>query len=73
MPIVLPLFGPTTKIKDIKGQAKISKGRKRPENSVTAAKVYWSLLRTLQYLTFKSRTAQNFFQALFSQLVHQYS
>ena len=40
MPIVLPLFGPTTKIKDIKGQAKISKGRKRPENSVTAAKVY---------------------------------
>ena len=30
----------TWKIKDIKGQAKVSKGRKRPENSLTAAMVY---------------------------------
>ena len=40
MYIVLRLFGPTRKIKDIKGQAKVSKGRKRPENSVTAATLY---------------------------------
>ena len=44
MHIVLRLFGPW-KIKDIKGQAKVSKGRKRTENSVTAATVYRSLLR----------------------------
>ena len=34
MLIVLRLFGPTTNIKDIRGQAKVSKGRKgrkRPE------------------------------------------
>ena len=43
MHIVLRLFGPTWKIKDIKGQAKVSKGRKRPENSLTAAMVYLSL------------------------------
>ena len=40
MNIMLRLFGPTRKIKDIKGQAKVSKGRKRPENSVKAATVY---------------------------------
>ena len=40
MPNVLRLFGPTTQIKVIKGQSKVSKGRKRPENSVTAATVY---------------------------------
>ena len=40
MHIVLRLFGPTRKIKDIKGQGKVSKGRERPENSVTAATVY---------------------------------
>ena len=43
MIIVLQLFGPTTNIKDIRGQAKVSKGRKRTEktrNSVTAAAVY---------------------------------
>ena len=40
MHIVLRLFGPTWKIKDIKGQAKVSKRRKRPENSLTAAMVY---------------------------------
>ena len=34
MNIMLRLFGPTRKIKDIKGQAKVSKGRKRPENSL---------------------------------------
>ena len=45
MPIVSRLFGPTTKIKDIQGHAKLSKGRKRPEDSVTAALVYWFLLR----------------------------
>ena len=39
MHIVLRLFGPR-KIKDIKGQAKVSKGRKRPEKSLTAAMVY---------------------------------
>ena len=39
------LLGPTAKIKDIQGQAKLSKGRKRPEDSVTAALVYWFLLR----------------------------
>ena len=44
MHIVLRLFGPTWKIKDIKGQAKVSQGRKRTENSVTAATVYRSLL-----------------------------
>ena len=40
MPIVLRLFGPTTQIKVIKGQSKVSKGQKRPENTVTAATVY---------------------------------
>ena len=45
MPFVSRLFGPTAKIKDIQGQAKLSKGRKRPEDSVTAALVYWFLLR----------------------------
>ena len=40
MPIVSRLFGPTAKIKDIQGQAKLSKGRKRPEDSITAALVY---------------------------------
>ena len=40
MPIVSRLFGPTTKIKDIQGQAKLSKVRKRPKDSVTAALVY---------------------------------
>ena len=40
MHIVLRLFGPTWKIKDIKGQAKVSKERKRPEKSLTAAMVY---------------------------------
>ena len=40
MSIVLRLFGITTKIKEIKGQAKVSKERKRPENIVTAATVY---------------------------------
>ena len=40
MNIMLRLFGPTRKIKDIKGQAKVSKGRKRQENSVPAVKVY---------------------------------
>ena len=34
---MLRLFGPTRKIK---GQAKVSKGRKRLENSVKAATVY---------------------------------
>ena len=36
MSIVLRLFGTTTKIKEIKGQAKVSKEWKRPENIVTA-------------------------------------
>ena len=40
MPIVSRLFGPTAKIIDIQGQAKLSKGRKRPEDSITAAWVY---------------------------------
>ena len=40
MPFVSRLLGPTAKIKDIQGQAKLSKGRKRPEDSVTAALVY---------------------------------
>ena len=45
MHIVLRLFGPTRKTKDIKSQAKVGKGRKWPENSVTAATIYWSLSR----------------------------
>ena len=47
MPIVLRLYGSTTQIKDIKGQAKVSKGgkKKKPENSIMAATVYWSLLK----------------------------
>ena len=40
MPFVSRLLGPTAKIKDIQGQAKLSKGRKRPEDSVTTALVY---------------------------------
>ena len=40
MPFASRLFGPTAKIKDIQGQAKPSKGRKKPEDSVTAALVY---------------------------------
>ena len=31
MLIALRLFGPTKKVKDIRGQAEVSKGRKRPE------------------------------------------
>ena len=39
MHIVLRLFGPTRKTKDIKSQAKVGKWRKWPENSVTAATI----------------------------------
>ena len=38
--LLCQLFGPTTQIKVIKGQSKVSKGQKRPENTVTAATVY---------------------------------
>lgn len=50
MPIVLRLYGSTTQIKDIKGQAKVKQRsakeeKKKPENSIMAATVYWSLLK----------------------------